>query len=239
MGISAMSTRQRRSGHAPASEVDVLVRRLSSVIVGGEYMPGALLRERTLAARLGAAMDPLRQAIRVLESQRLLERQPGDGLRVADPSVDDVAMLLALREPLEGMAAREAAIRIADQELEGLRRIAERMEAADRSGPAERLSMVYEAPEEYDFHHRVAMASGNRWVQQLLCRDLYAQLRLLRFRACPVRSAPQRDYAQHWAIFDRIQARDPEGAERLMREHVRDGGAVLLAHLREHGTQPA
>ncbi|MFM1988493.1 MAG: hypothetical protein RJA99_1450 [Pseudomonadota bacterium] len=214
-----------------ASDVDAIVARLETEIVEGRYLPGARLREQALAETLGVGRAPLREAVRVLEGRRMIERTPNAGVRVADPSVDDLEQMLVVREGLEGLAAREAAGRIGVAGLARLREISARIARLDAAGPAG-TAEVFRGSADGDFHRSIAQESGNRWLVQLLCDDLYPLIRLFRFRAALLRPDRARTHAEHDAIIARLQARDAAGAERLMREHVRASRERLIGHLR-------
>lgn len=212
-------------------DVDDVVRRLEDAIVTGMHAPGTRLREQALAAALGVGRGPLREAIRVLEGRRLLERVPNAGVRVAAPDVDDLEQILCVREALEGMAARQAAEQVTVAELKALRAIGARVADLDSQGPAG-MAAIFRVGSDADFHRAVALASRNAWLVGLLCRDLYALMRLYRFRAATLRPDPRRTHAEHRAVVDRLEARDPDGAERAMREHVRASRERLIGHLR-------
>lgn len=83
------------------------------------------------------------------------------------------------------------------------------------------------------------MASGNGRLVQWLCDDLYSLIRLFRYRAAALRPEPQRTHSEHRAIVAALQARDADGAERLMREHVRGSRERLIGHLRRSSASAA
>ena len=215
---------------------DDVLGRLEGMIVGGRFAPGERVREQELAQTLGVSRGPLREAIRVLEGRRLLERTPNAGVRVTDPSIEDLEQMLVVREALEGIAAREAAQRITVAELRALGALTARIARLDRKGAAGLAAMAQQGSDA-DFHRSVVLASGNRWLEQLLCRDLYSLIRLFRFRAAALRSDPARTHAEHRAIVERLEERDAAGAERAMRAHVRGSRERLIAFL--HGTRGA
>jgi DNA-binding GntR family transcriptional regulator len=219
----------RADGAEPGAD-DVLGR-LEGMIVGGRFAPGERVREQELAQALGVSRGPLREAIRVLEGRRLLERTPNAGVRVADPSIEDLEQMLVVREALEGIAAREAAQRITVAELRALGALTARIARLDGKGAAGLAAMAQQGGDA-DFHRSVVLASGNRWLEQLLCRDLYSLIRLFRFRAAALRSDPGRTHAEHRAIVERLEERDAGGAERAMRAHVRGSRERLIAFLR-------
>lgn len=209
---------------------DDVALRLERMIFDGDIPPGAKLREILLAERLGVGRGPLREAIRVLEGRRLVVRTPNAGVSVIAPSLDDFEQLLVTREALEGMAARHAAENMTSAEIRSLRTVADSLASAERHESAPHN--VFDKGPDSDFHRRIAIGSRNRWIAQLLCDDLYGLLRLLRFRAAALRTDPQQSHAEHREIVDRIQQRDADGAEELMRAHVRRSRTRLLDHLK-------
>src|SRR5690554_1975183 len=104
----------------PATLADQVVERLQDDIVLGVLPPGTKLGEAELAARYGVSRGPLREAIRRLESRKLLERIPHVGTRVATLKLEDLIEIYRVREALEGMAARQAAENMSQAEIAGL-----------------------------------------------------------------------------------------------------------------------
>ena len=99
---------------------DRVFARLQDDIVRGEIPPGSKVSETELAGRYGVSRGPLREAIRRLESRKLLERVVHVGTRVASLSFDDLIEIYHVREALEGMAARLAAEHMSVEEVNGL-----------------------------------------------------------------------------------------------------------------------
>ena len=89
-------------------------------IVQGRIAPGETINEVSLSARLGVSRAPLREAIVRLEAKGLVLRVPHVGARVIDLRLQDLRELFAIREGLEGMAARLAAAAMSDDDLEAL-----------------------------------------------------------------------------------------------------------------------
>ena len=215
---------------APEIRDEDVARRIERMILGGELPPGAKLREVALTQRLGVGRGPLREAIRILKGRRLLVRTRNAGVAVIAPTIDDFEQILITREALEGMAARQAAENMNSAEIQALHAMVDSLESIDIR---EQVPFgVFDKGPDSDFHTNIATGSRNRWIAQLLCEDLYSLLRLLRFRAAAVRTDPQPSHTEHRAIIDRIQHRDADGAEALMRAHVRQSRGRLLTHLR-------
>ena len=205
---------------------------LEHAIFSGELKPGDRIAESALAARFGVGRGPLREALRTLEGRRLLERTPFSGVRVVDISNDELEQLLITREALEGMAARQAAEMMTLPQTRRLRELLKAGQDAATLG-----EFFIRKTQDNDFHVQIVRGSGNRWLEEFLCRDLYSLLNICRFRAAsvPERIDPAR--GEHEAILQAIELRDPDLAERLMREHVARGRELLLSRLR--GSQRA
>ena len=212
--------------------IDDTVAQLEALIMRGELQPGDRLREQQLADRLGVSRGPLREAIRTLEGRRLLERTPHAGVRVVQLSLEDLEQLLAMREALEGMACRQAAEQMTVHEIRTLRETATRIESLINEGS----QFIFAGQIDADFHLQIAIGSRNQWIRRLLCEDLYSLLRLYRLHAVRQPDSVALVTAkEHHEIIDRIHARDPDGAEQTMREHVRHSRDRLLAQIRTQG----
>lgn len=219
-----MSTEAAPETEDPRVLTDRVVERLEQLILGGRYQPGEKLREQVLAEELGVSRGPLREAIRTLEGRRLLERTPRAGVQVVGVSPSDLEQILVAREALEGMAARQAAENMTGAEVNALRQTV----SALQSHPEDAPGAVFSAGPDNDFHRLIAKGSRNRWLENLLVKDVYSLLRLYRVQAAR-RPDVTDSIAEHHAIINRIHARDGEGAEAAMRLHLRGSRARMLA----------
>ena len=202
---------------------DGVVEKLEQLIFGGRYQPGEKLREQLLAQELGVSRGPLREAIRTLEGRRLLERTPRAGVQVVGVSLSDLEHILVAREALEGMAARQAAENMTVAEVNALRQAVSGLESRPQDAPG----AVFSAGPDNDFHRLIAKGSRNRWLENLLVKDVYSLLRLYRMQAAR-RPDVTDSLAEHHTIIDRIHARDGDGAEAAMRAHLRRSRARML-----------
>ena len=206
---------------------DHVVDKLEQLILSGRYRPGEKLREQLLANELGVSRAPLREAIRTLEGRRLLERTPRSGVQVVGLSADKLAQILSTREALEGMAARQAAENMTVAEVNALRQAVEVLKAH----PADVAGAVFSGGPDNDFHRLIADGSRNRWLANILVKDVYSLLRLYRLQAA-LRPDVADSAAEHTAIIDCIHARDGDGAEASMRKHLRRARDRTLQLLR-------
>ncbi|CAN5399537.1 GntR family transcriptional regulator [soil metagenome] len=208
---------------------DALLRLLEVQIASGELQLGDRLAEQLLADRLGVSRGPIREAIRMLEGRGIVERIVNAGVRVRNLSIDDLEQLLVTREALEGMCCRLAAENMTLKEIQGLRACVGEDEQRLRE---EGVGATFRpGAEDNDFHARIATGSRNHWIAQYLTRDVYALLRLYRLKQISLGNRATESRSEHLEIIDQIQLRNGDGAEALMRAHVRRGRERLLAAL--------
>jgi DNA-binding GntR family transcriptional regulator len=136
------------------SLVQLAVNRLSQEILSGRTDPGERLVEEQLTRRLGISRAPLREALRLLAQQGLVEHIPRRGVRVATLSDEDVQELYEVRDVLERHAVRS---RPAGADLSGLRAALEVMRKATESGDRPAIADAHRS-----FHVAVVALSGNR-----------------------------------------------------------------------------
>lgn len=217
------------------SLVDAVTEELEAAIIAGRLAPGERLSEQGLAATMGVSRGPLREAIRRLEGRRLLERTINVGVRVVDLSLERLENLLQVREALEGMGARLAAHRLSEAELADLARMLDEHAAEVEKGPG-----YYQQAGDFDFHFRIAKASGNDLLISMVCGDLYDLLRVYRYKSSTMEGRAQAALVEHRAIVAALAARDPDRAEAEMRAHIANGRRhtlIALARAMDGGTR--
>ncbi len=188
-------------------------------IDGGVYRPGSRLVESELADRFGVSRTPIREALQRLETQSLLTRD-GRSLIVASLDHAQMAELYAVRQELEGLAARLAAQHAATEEVAVLHDMVEQ----DRAllGDPEALARANRR-----FHHQIHLASHNRYLVQQL--DLvYRSMALMARTSLAAAGRGEDAMEEHAAIVDAIGARDGERAAQALRAHLSTAFAVRL-----------
>ena len=216
--------------------VDEAVTQLEQAILTGKLAPGEKLSELALSSQFGISRGPLREAIRTLEGRRLVERTPFSGVRVVELSIDDIEQLLFAREAMEGMACRQAAENMNSRhETRRLRGVLRELEKRFREdGPA---GVFRDGTADNDLHVQIAKGIRNRWLADIICRELYPLLRICRFQTMSItaRADSRRKavHREHDAIVTAIEQREPDAAERSMREHLAASRSGLMAQLRQ------
>ncbi len=195
----------------------------------GVIGPGERLVELDLAAALAMSRTPVREALRRLEVERLVENAPRRGFSVPTVTLDDLIEIFEIREVLEGLAARRAALRMGPAEIDALRATVERMDHAAATDDLTTLSQA-----SIQFHRLLRSGSRHARLPSLiaLLGDAYASLGAHELAPERVGAA----IAEHRAILDALAGRNPDAAERVTREHARNAlRAQILAH---HLTSP-
>jgi DNA-binding GntR family transcriptional regulator len=203
--------------------------RLIAEIRQGQLRPGDRLTETELAERLGISRTPVREAIRLLESDGLVDHQPRAGARIRRLDLAEVTELYEMRAVLEGTAARFAARAAYDSELAELDAINADMAAA--AGDPERL---YHANRQ--FHGVLLNAARNRF----LWRSVEAvQKTLLILGRSTMEEADRAQAAvdEHGLLLRALHAHDGDAAEAAMRRHIEAAHRARLKQLREFATE--
>jgi DNA-binding GntR family transcriptional regulator len=210
-----------------SSLAEIAFSKLVEAISSGEFEPGQRLSEADLARRFGISRGPLREALQRLEG-RLVTRRPRVGVSIIQLSLDGLKELFAIREALEGMAARLATENIRKSDIKGLRNLL----AQHAKDPKLAAGAGYRQNSfDTDFHFTIVKLAGNQRLEAFLADQLYYQLRLYRYRSSAKSGRAHAAFAEHVAIVDAMESRDPEQAEARMREHIRNAYASIAQQM--------
>lgn len=213
-----LKERQPELSESNLSLAERLFVTLRGEIVEGRIPAGSKVSEPELARRFNASRGSLREALMRLESLGLLERRVNVGARVVDLTERGLLELYDVREALEGMACRLAALERTDEDLKALRQMLERHEQQEEL----QAGRAYFQPEgDFDFHFRIVQASGNDLLIDTLCNRLYYRVRMYRYQLGMASPRAKRAFNEHSHIIEAIEAGDGELAEILMRRHIR------------------
>jgi len=197
------------------SLTDQIHDQLEQAILEGRLTFGERLVEGQLARAFGTSRSPIREALRRLEAAGLVQIDARRSVTVINPSREDIIGTFEVREVLEGMAARSAALRATQEDLDGMEEyLRQRLEEVSRHETAVKI-----VKEGRDFHDLLIQASHHKQLIDAL-QGFVKISRLLKHRSAAIEGRPQEALAEHRAIFEAIRSRDPDLAERLTREHV-------------------
>ncbi len=200
-----------------------------AAIASGRYPSGSALREEELAEAAGVSRTPVREALRRLAAEGLVELTSRRGARVATWNAEDVEEIFALRADLEGHAARLAAKRATEVECDRLRTLCGDMEKALGERPADWLDRVNRANS--GFHRGVLDASAN---MRLVSMVGFVTERTLVERTFHLYDTAElyRSVRHHREVTDAIAAGDSDWAEAAMRVHIYAGRDAARKGLR-------
>jgi DNA-binding GntR family transcriptional regulator len=218
------------------SLADQAYRRLRDAVREGALRPGEKITERDLAARLGVSPTPVREALRQLVHEKVVERVGPRALRIADHSASARSEVVEAEVRLSALMARLAARSATDDQLAELSELLDRADrlvaqteqvVADEGSQAEvadRLTAVFRLLRQ--FHHQVEASVGNPVLEGLLGQarafsdeerlDLTIKLALERAEVF------RRRYREHRGLLDALLDRDEERAEQLAMHHHRE-----------------
>lgn len=203
------------------SRSEVAYSNLRAAIHSGRFRAGDRMREVEIADMLGISRTPVRDALKRLEADGLLVAAPRRGLVVAELDQQQVTELYAVRDVLEGLAARLAAQHASPAEIAAMQDLLQRQARSHEDDlPAlARLNRL--------FHDIVYRAARNRYLVEVL-DSFESSLALLPGTTyiAPGRAASA--MKEHAEMVEAIERRDPAGAEALARHHVRSAERIRV-----------
>ncbi|MGH3086834.1 MAG: GntR family transcriptional regulator [Rubrobacteraceae bacterium] len=200
--------------------------RIRADIEDGRLEPGERLRAAVLREDLGMSPTPIREALRLLQAQGLVEHRPHHGMVVAEYPAEQTEEVYRLRLVLEPMATELAAERASGEQLERIRRqhaaLGDAVESGDARVDAAELNAAW--------HRAVYEAAGSRYLEEFIAR-LWGVL--------PLEAVWRTDRSgssveEHERITAAIERRDATQAADLMRRHI-EGTSELAAERRSRG----
>ena len=209
---------------------DIFDALLERIITGG-YKPGDWLRQEEIASQLGVSMTPVREALDLLDAAGLAERVPYRGVRVPQPSHEEIAESFVTRLLLEKAVNRAAALNREQAHVDALKRIvgeSRKLIRIDDMSASRKLSG--------DFHATVAEATkistlmrvykvaANSFPDWMLYQAMYEHPEALE-------KSVQEEYEEHLSIAEAIEAQDADLAEQRAMEHIRDIGRQIVFYL--------
>lgn len=198
----------RRPLHDEATE------RVRDMIVEGLLAAGDWINESELCLQLQISRTPLREALKVLAAEGLIELVPRRGARVAQLSIREIVDLFEALSGIEGMAAEMAAVRMSATDLETLAQL--QLQIEQRHKTRARLEYFHDNQR---LHEAIVRFSGNSAIVDIHAR-LIARVRRARYQAILSESRWSEAVQEHALILAALESRDARRAGDLMRQHV-------------------
>ena len=196
---------------------------LREEVVTGVRKPGEQLKQDVIASEFGVSPGPVREALRHLESEGLVQHIPNHGVYVADLTAAELTrLLLPVRLAIETYAVPLAAERLRNDRLGELERLVESMDEGVRNSD---LALVNDL--DVRFHEITVEAAGSLHALQLW-RSVQPRIRALIYRLAPRHQVLEEIPQEHRILLAAIRAGDADGLRKALEEHIIGSAAQLL-----------
>jgi len=196
------------------SLAEKIATRLRRDILRGKLKPGSPIKERDNAAELGVSRTPMREAIRILAKEGLVELRPARSPIVAQPGFKEVEDQAAVLITLEKLSAELACSHATEEDIEKICALVKRMsDTFDHTDPLDMFEL------DMQFHSAIAAASHNEPLVNTH-RQYLQKLWRARYIAASQRRNRERVVCQHSDIVDALRARDPKAALAAIDTHL-------------------
>jgi DNA-binding GntR family transcriptional regulator len=221
-----MGSRSRRARwQRPGDSVDRVRRHLERRIVEGDLKPGERLVEQEICRRVGCGRSPVREALRLLTAEGLVEAHPRRGARVSPITAQEVRDTFAVFEALETLGTCLAARHVGPAHLRTFDAVLAAMRRSVGDGDLRAYFRL-----NAKFHRTIHEASGNQKLARLLL-NLGKQITRFRFVALGAPGRMAASLREHRALAHALAARDEQAALKLSRASVANARQALAANL--------
>ena len=206
---------------------DVVFNTLRDAILTGKLVPGERLMENQLAEKLGVSRTPVREALRMLELENLVELVPRKGAQVLDMSEKDIVNILEVRSALEGLATSVACKKMSKEDLQQLKNMEVDFEKAVAENDVEHFVDIDE-----DFHDLIYAATENDKLINIF-RNL--RIQLYRYRMAQAKNnetSMSTIVAHHRSIIRAIENHDAEEGASIAQGHIKYQTESILRFVR-------
>jgi len=193
---------------------EVIFSSLREAIIIGELKPGERLMEVQLAEKMGVSRTPVREAIRKLELEGLVDMIPRRGAQVANLSIKDIMDVLEIRASLDALAATLAAKKITEDELKELKIIYDQF-----VNYVEKENINGSIKKDVEFHEIIYKSSRNEKLIQIL-NNLREQVQRFRIIYIKDTSSHKGLVQEHYDIYQALCNRDPKKAGSIAKTHI-------------------
>lgn len=201
--------------HKTVSLADQVFEHLEKDILGGKYERGSILTESRLSTELGVSRTPIREALRRLEQEHLIE-ESGKGsvvMGITDKDLDDIFLI---RERLETAAAELVVKNASDEEIQSLKEALELQEFYLSKQDAEHIKFM-----DNEFHEKLYKLTKSRSFYDVLI-PLHKKIQKYRRIAVENESRAAQSVAEHQNIYEALFQRDSKKAIAYVKEHLKN-----------------
>ena len=203
------------------SLADQVFERLEDDIIHGVYARGEILTELKLVEQLGVSRTPVREALRRLEQERLIE-DTAKGSVVLGITTDDVMDIMSIREHIEGLAAYYACMNATPEDLKELENIVDLQDFYFTKWDLDQLQKADDR-----FHDLICELSGRTVIRDTLV-PLHRKTRRYRKTAIQNKDRAVLSLREHRAIFNALKEGDPDKAKQITNQHITNAKKHML-----------
>ena len=216
--------------HKPTSLADQIFERLENDILSGVYPKGTVLTELALCEELGVSRTPVREVLKRLAQEHILD-DCGRGMLVLSITPKDAEIIYEIREKIEGMAAAACAREIDEEGIAALKEIVDLQDFYAQRGDSEKVKSL-----DSDFHKSIYRMSGSAVYYDTL---MPLHTKTQKFRKATVSSTGKaaQSAREHRQVLDAIIARNPELAEQAMTAHIQSAKTRLIEFLKQQSEE--
>lgn len=201
--------------HRTISLADQVFEQLENDILKGKYARGEVLTELKISEALGVSRTPVREALRRLAAEHIIE-EGSRGCIVLGINLDDLCDIYEIRCQIEGMAAARAAQHISDEQIAKIKELIDLQEFYAAKKNASSLESI-----DNEFHQLIYKYSGSNVIYTTLM-PLHKKIQKYRKASVENEMRAEHSYEEHKAIYEALKNHDSKEANKKMTEHVKN-----------------
>ncbi len=196
------------------SLTSIVFEKIRDDILNGKYKRGEKIIEAKLAEELGVSRTPVREALKQLELDGLIENIPNRGVMVKGITKQDIQDIYTIRMAIEGIAAKWAIERMDDEDIEKLKEIFELMEFYTFKNDVDKVAELNTA-----FHEAIYNATKSRYLEHVL-KDFQYFMKTTRYKSLKTEGRLQLTLEEHRKVLEAFIKRDSDEAVTVLLKHL-------------------
>ena len=225
MDDTPLSPIQRQSLH------DTIINRVRAMVYDGDLKPGAKVPEKMLCETLGISRTPLREALKVLASEGVLELLPNRGARVACLTGEDVDEMFPVMGALEALAGELACARATEADIAELRALHYQMALHHTRAERNEYFAINQK-----IHEKIMAVAGNRLLVTMY-EGLAGRIRRARYISSITSGRWEEAMAEHEEILNALETHDGQRLAGILKEHLRNKCEAVKEVLRKDAAE--
>ena len=206
--------------------------RIREMIRKGLLKKGDRIVEKHFCEEMGISRTPLREALRILHKEGLVNLAPNKGAYVAEPSIQEIREMFDVMSILEGACAKAATERMTEANLQKIERLHQKLEQHYQMRDHEKYLRVNQR-----YHSLIQEMTGNKTLNEVI-NGLRQKILLYRYRQLYQPERFDRSIQEHRAILEAFRRKDPAAAETAMKTHLINQCNALVGLYQDKGVEP-